>query len=1000
MSSNTYNFINSFDESDNYTDENEYKHITQELKSNGEIDHYNPYRCDIINVNYVTDLKHRKLDKQNNKYNVRNIKYFSFNCLTKEQQKEHYEKEFNNDCLISTYPNELEHYDVENLDYKYNTYKFYYSADEGIKTQVNNSMNIMNSLNKIDDKYYIFKTPIYENLPYEGFNNGVSYIKYYARANKHYQNYIHPFIDFDLKLSDAKYDNFDDIYKYEFIKLINKFKEVFNIDNEHKRISAVGYSNMLTKDFKPIKAVPDASKCLSVHVVFYEVVIEARQFKYLIDENIEKFKKITKAFDSSKFTSLRHMASPKIINDKIETNKAIPMTFKQIQNQFITFIKPENVFEYQIIEIDVDRVRAAETKRNKPIKEFKPFNPNCKYSIKYLNVDYTNNVEELIKKIIEEKNNVIDFGYTSKLRFKLLCGLKMFKSNPNFEILEHIIIYHEHIKSQFESIKINTNGSPYYLFKTIKSINSGVEYEIENNKLHFKKFGTLIFRELEREKNFKSLIEKIPGCFGYDEIDKRYFALAEEGKLIYFDLNSRNHYGLFRNIYCYIDFTDKPKKPKKESEKEEQEEPQEQTNEYIETLMEYMRKKKAGNRFRITFGDLFNLVNRYIKSPFLTAYNKFKLIYFNYNIPKETPKANEIIELFRNRIENKEAFDEMLESIAYTIQTGNKFNKIITVIGTGNTGKSTLFQKIIAPIFGNQSMIYESLKHIQSSFSDNCNYIYNLYNEVETDKKIDGSTSHLKMMADGGKKSEAHKFVQGRITYFDNSINVILSNSQDLKNLVDFSDSAMVSRLLFIKFKTFINEDGTENITTEANNYFKPLDKYKDNNNEFKQELINEMYAYFMNLKYRDNINFRVLSTKYANDVAKSKIYDELEGKNIEIDGYCIYSFEHKDKKNYIEYHSSYDDDDIICFRANLIANTEIRDKFKKIVHNKIKYTNDVVRLTLKINGKTKEEADETQQKEFKQGLYNFNKRNDNKCNLIVTEYKYIKPYIKSSELN
>lgn len=988
MNSNTYNFINSFDESDNYTDENEYKHITQELKPNGEIDYYNPCRCDIINVNYVTDLKHRKLDKQSNKYNVHNIKYFSFNCLTKEQQREHYEKEFNNDCLISTYPNELEDYDVENLDYKYNTYKFYYSADEEIKTQINNS--IMNSLTKVDDKHYIFKTPIYENLPYEGFNNGVSYVKYYAKANKHFQNYIHPFIDFDLKLSDAKYDNFDDIYKHEFMKLLITFRKIFNIDDDHKKISSVGYSNMLTKDLKTIKAVPDASKCLSVHVVFYEVIIEARQFKYLIDENIEKFKAITKAFDSSKFTSLRHMASPKIINDKVETNKAIPMTFQQIQNQFITFIKPENVFEYQIIEVDVDRIRAAELKQNKPIKEFKPFNPNCKYSIKYLGIDYTICVEKLIKKIIEEKNNVIDFGYTSKLRFKLLCGLKMFKSNPDFEILEYINGYHEHIKSQFESIKINTNGSPYYLFKTIKSINPAVEYEIENNKLQFKKFGTVIFRELEREKNLKGLIEKIPGCIGYDEHELKYYALAEQGEIIYVDINNRNHQGLFRKINCYIDFTDKP------------EESTEQPNEYINTLLKYMKKKKTEDKFMIPFIEIFNLTQKYIESPKLTAYKKFKLIYSNYIIPAETPKANEIIELFRNRIENKEAFDEMLESIAYTIQTGNKFNKIITVIGTGNTGKSTLFQKIIAPIFGNQGIIYESMKHIQSSFSNNIDYIYNLYNEVESEKKIDGLTSHLKMMADGGKKSESHKFVQRRITYNDNSINVILSNSQDLKNLVDFSDSAMVSRLLFIKYKTFTNEDGTENITTEANNYFKPLDKYKENNNEFKQELINEMYAYFMNLKYRDNINFRVLSTGYAENITDSKIYDELEGKQIEIDESLIYSFEHndKDKKNYIEYHPSYDDDDIICFRANLITNTEIRDKFKKIIHNKIKYTNDVVRLTLKINGKTKEEVDKTQQEEFKEELYKFNKRNDNKCNLIITEYKYIKPYIKSSELN
>ena len=807
------------------------------------------------------------------------------------------------------------------------------------------------SINNIN---LLLMSSCYELIPYSSYNiYGCQYVKTcFNTIGKDYE-YISPFIDYDLttfeeNITFKKAINECKDLITDFMYYILPDAEIKNL----KRLSVIGYSNI--QDYKEtieikeseddeesynigyihIQHKPNSGKALSLHIVFADVKIHVLEFIARINNNSSELKK-HKAFDIMPYLtgSLRHMASPKSgLSEHAEDKQVDDLSITEKLDQFVTYYNTRTVKTK--IEVDFNNIHNKQT--FDPIK----FDPTLKeYKVKLIYGGHEiDNIESIIKSLAT--NNVIDSDYSG--RWKWLSKYVIYKKSLNQQITDTEINNllpgaHDHLKSQIEFLIKSKSFTPHpkILLNYIKQlIPSEFDYEItdlSNEKyVKPKRFGQHRIEEMIKCKSFKELIEVITGSF----------ALADDGSFYYICRNGIKEYktGGRPNAYVAKFYPSRLTFVINEEDLGEDDEGNITQNialnkmdgsevdvinedSLLNTLLKNRLTELANSKRKkelILSADLFiKLLYKYFDLYDESGETRFKLN--GYSLDKVKPKVYEdvktIIKLFEDRlvddcktydkpedVKNRKEIDnplqEFLRSIKYLITKGEKPEKAFLAVDTfGATGKSLFFGKIINDFFGLAGLNDDSLNCLDSTFSDAYNYLYTVYNEVSKGKHtIEQCSSKIKQLTDNVMASSRVKCVQNMKTFKNVGLSVLLSNSETLNGALDFNDTALMSRLVYIEFKPFEKEGNIDAL--EGNEHYKLVDKYKsykDRNHIFSYDFRNALFKYIMELDISTRTFGRAQPSEYKNqkymDIAKEQIEETITHKATIYDN-CIYKYD------------------------------------------------------------------------------------------------------------
>ncbi len=755
---------------------------------------------------------------------------------------------------------------------------------KGFKTITNNNNSytdlhmdmIKNQLNK----------SCYELLPYPSYDfYGCQYVKTcFNTIGKDYE-YISPFIDYDLEESSLKFIE----QLQEALNLISLFaNKVICLKCNH--ISIVGYSNVTEYNttfgcsYIHIQHKPNSGKFLSLHIVFSDIKIHCIELLARIEQNINELKQF-KGFDISPYKtgSLRHMGSCKAgLSEHSEDKKVDDLTDAQILDQFITYYNSR--LNIQCIDLNVANIHNIEQK-----KKFK-FTNNNKYNVelRYCGQQLPQ-IEPLIKFIAEQK--LIDVSYSN--RWSLLIKYVSYQRAIGEEVIINNNLLgdgHDHVDSQINFILTkNINPTPIPLLNLIKSLLPGkFDYTLKNNYVIKHHFGQNKIEDLKKCKTFKEVIEVLTGSI----------AISTDGRLFYISNNVIEYKPTGKpNMYvasCYpsaLMITITPEDLYFD----------ENDNAYVEDETLSAIFKRRLNELANSHHKQEILVNAdiLIKSliKFYDIYYEDGKTAFNingYDVTKVKQNVYDdvvkIIKLFEDKLvddlKQNNPLKEFLESIKYLIVHNEKPEKAFLVVDRfGATGKSLFFSKIIKDLFGLAGLNDDSLNCLDSSFSDGYNYLYTVFNEVSKGKhSLEQCTSKLKQLTDNIICSASVKNVQNKRRYKNNGIYVLLSNSLTLNGALDYTDTALMSRLVYIEFKPF-EKDGVADALAGVN-YYSLIDKYKsykDINYIFSYDFRNALFKYIMNIDIKDKTIGRAQPSEYKDevyrDVAKEAL-NEITNKN------------------------------------------------------------------------------------------------------------------------
>ena len=720
----------------------------------------------------------------------------------------------------------------------------------------------------------------YELLPYVSYDfYGCQYVKTcFNTIGKDYE-YISPFIDYDLETSTLDFNN----QLNEAINLINTFSKVIHLNCNH--ISVVGYSNVGKHDavfgesYIHVQHKPNSGKFLSLHVVYSDIKIHCIELLARIEQNINELKQF-KGFDIAPYKtgSLRHMGSCKAgLSEHPEDKKVDDLTSSQILDQFITYYNDR--LKIQRIDLNPANIHNIEQK-----KKFKFTNNKYDVELRFGGRQF-DRIEDFIKMIADQK--LIDVDYSS--RWSLLIKYISYKKALGEEmVVDHNLLGagHDHVTTQLNFLLTrNIRPTPFPLLNLIKSLLPGkFDYTIKNNSVVKHHFGQNKIEDLKHCKTFKEVIEVLTGSI----------AIASRGEVYYCsDDNNVYKYSLDGkpNIYvkrCYpsaLNITITPEDLLFD----------EDDNAYIEDVT-------LSSLFKNRFNDLAD--QHKTKKIIVNAHTLINLLYKQYDRYQENNemyfklngydvtkvKQNvyddvvKIIKLFEDRLVDElkqgNPLREFLESIKYLLVHTEKPEKSFIVIDRyGATGKSLFFSKIIKDMFGRAGLNDDSLNCLDSSFSDSYNYFFTVYNEVSKGKhSIQECTSKLKQLSDNIITSNNVKNVQNKMTFKNNGIYVLLSNSLTLDGALNYKDQALMSRMVYIEFEPFEN-DGVVDALAGVN-YYSLIDKYKsykDPNYIFTYDFRNALYKYIMNIDIKDITISRAKPSAYKNEIYRELAKEELK---------------------------------------------------------------------------------------------------------------------------
>ena len=830
---------------------------------------------------------------------------------------------------------------------------------KGFKTITNNN-NSYTDINMNVIKEQLNKS-CYELLPYPSYDfYGCQYVKtYFNTIGKDYE-YISPFIDYDLETSSLDFKQ----QLQEALNLILTFaNKIICLKCNH--ISIVGYSNVseFNKIFDigyiHIQHKPNSGKFLSLHIVYSDIKIHCIELLARIEQNINELKQF-KGFDIAPYKtgSLRHMGSCKAgLSEHSEDKKVDDLTDVQILDQFITYYNSR--LNIQRIDLNINNIHNIEQK-----KKF-TFNNSNKYDVELrYGGQQIDHIEPIIKAIAEQK--LIDVDYSS--RWSLLIKYVSYKKALGEEIIINNNLLgtgHDHIDTQINFILTrNIRPTPIPLLNLIKSLLPGqFDYTIKNNYVIKHHFGQNKIEDLKKCKTFKEIIEVLTGSI----------AISTDGKLYYISNQVIEYKAVGRpNMYvasCYPSALMITITPEDLLFNEDDEA-------YVEDNTLSLIFKRRLNELANSHHKQEILVNADILIKSLT---KFYDIYyedgqtaFKLNGYDETKvKQNvyddvvKIIKLFEDRLVDRlkqsNPLKEFLESIKYLLVHNEKPEKAFLVVDRcGATGKSLFFSKIIKDLFGLAGLNDDSLNCLDSSFSDGYNYLYTVFNEVSKGKhSLEQCTSKLKQLTDNIICSASVKNVQNKRRYKNNGIYVLLSNSLTLNGALDYTDTALMSRLVYIEFEPFENNGVADALA--GVNYYNMIDKYKsykDINYIFTYDFRNALFKYIMNIDIKGKTMGRAQPSEYKDevyrDVAKETL-NEITDKckpNINSDKLFAVSIEDKHKilTNYTEGYTG-----LIGFQiSNLIGlNKENKEFLLKAINYKSAYYK-YVHYTYKNNNEIK----------------------------------------------
>lgn len=775
----------------------------------------------------------------------------------------------------------------------------------------------------------LLTTSCYELIPYSSYNlYGCQFAKTcFNTIGKDYE-YISPFIDYDLTELEEN---------TTFKKAINECKMLINdfmyyvlndVDFKNlKRLSVVGYSNIQdhkeTIEIKEneeaeegykigyihIQHKPNSGKNLSLHIVFADVKIHVLEFIARIKNNLSVLKK-HKAFDIMPYLtgSLRHMASPKNgLSEHAEDKQVTDLTDEEILDQFITYYNTKTVKTK--IEVDFNNIHNKQTFN--PIK----FDPTLKeYKVKLIYGGHEiDNIESIIKAL--STDNVIESDYSG--RFKWLWKYVMYKKSLNQQITDTEINnllpgVHDHLKEQIEDITNNKKlftPHPKVLLNYIKQfIPSEFDYEITdlsaNNYVVKRHFGEHKVEDMKKCKTFKELIEVITGSFALSSEDKLMF-ICEDGFREYNTRGQPNKYvakfypsclkctitedDLWEDDEGNITQNIASHRENVYSDDEEVEQENELLNKLLKNRLAELGSNKRKKEIILSADAFIKILCPCVDKYIPNAFTRFKLN--GYSEKKVNKQAYEdvkkIIQLFENKLveplrterPDDNPIQELLRCIKYLLVNEEKVEKGFMVVDSfGATGKTLLFGKILVDFFGIAGINNNSTTKIDSKFSDEYNYLFSVYNEVEKGKNtLEACSSYFKQATDSIMNSHYVKCVQEPILAKNTSIPVFLSNSYDLNGAFDISDPALVGRYVFIEFEPFENNGNVD--TLKGLDYYTLVDNYKarrDLHHIFSYDFRNALYKYIMELDISKYTDGRAQPSKYKEekfmDIAKDRI--------------------------------------------------------------------------------------------------------------------------------
>lgn len=868
------------------------------------------------------------------------------------------------------------------------------SGKKGVESYVdeNNKYTDMSISTIIDN----FDKGFYELLPYEGYNiYGCSLVKTcFNTIGKEYQ-YVHPFIDYDLEQSKHSFkheiNELLDLVQL-FTKLIVQPDKSCQTNIHNFKISIIGYSNMINEDYYElfnnrygnnyyyddesyikIQAKPDAPKALSVHIVFYDAKIECRELKHRIIENKDKLKEY-KGFDIAPYLSgsLRHIASVKAGLTDIATanNKRVDnLTFSEILHQLITY--HNKYIDYKYIELNTLHIKnksSIDSSKFDKFKDFTNYNIEITYGNQKLN-------EILIESWIKELLNTFNVDVSFNSRWKLLSYYVMYKKAINSDITDDNISSllpgeHTQLKNQIEGLNKIMKANPYPLLKYFKQLvfdnSNGVnlfDFTVKSKSVYAHKshFGQHKIEDLKNAKTFEDVIEIITGSF----------AKTEDGNLCYLTLRYNVHEFHITGKPNYYVRDILPSKFKilitlDELEFDETED-YESLSMLFKSKLEDLKDKNHKPQLRLTTANYVDALTKYLDTYYEDAETSFKLN--GYSIDNVKPEVYEdvkqIIKLFEDRLvdgcrtfdkpefnengdknENRKEIDntlqEFLRSLSFLFKQGEKTEKLFLAIDeSGSTGKSLFFSKIMKDLFGTVGLNDDSLKCLDSSFSDSYNYLYTVFNEVSKGKHTkEECSSCFKQLTDNIIKSANIKNVQNKKSFKNKNIPVLLSNSYVLNGALDYNDDALMSRVVLIEFDSFTNENDKYKVDTlKGQSYYSLVDKYKtfkDPSYTFNYDFRNALFKYIMDLTILTRTKGRAQSNPYKDEIYQEIAKDELneltKDKELKIETNDIFSINLE--KNELSLYS--EESQFVGFMiSNISRSKDIQTNILKMLNHK-----------------------------------------------------------------
>lgn len=765
----------------------------------------------------------------------------------------------------------------------------------------------------------ILSSSCYELLPYASYNiYGCEYAKTcFNTIGKNYE-FISPFIDYDLSTLPKGTTLLDAISTC--YSLINDFlKYILPETTNYHRLSIIGYSNIqsyqqeLTTNFPQpsklgyviIQHKPNSGKALSLHIVFADIKIHVLEFIARINNAYAYLSKYP-AFDKAPYLTgtLRHMGSPKTgLSEHPEDKQVLNLTDEQKLDQFITYHNSR----VNLTIINLNPLNIHNREQYNPIR----FNSTKhEYSVKLIyGGQERDNIESIIKML--DSSKLIDSSFSG--RWSWLGKYVMYKKAVNQPITKTQIDAlltgeHDHLESQIAFLNNQKTFSPHpnVLLSFIKQlIPSEFDYIITdlsvNNYVVKRHFGEHKVEDMRTSKTFKELIEVITGSFALSSDDKIMF-ICEDGLREYNTRGQPNKYvarqypSCLRCVITQDDLWEDDEgnitQNTFNNDSSSQEEI-EQENELLNRLFKY-RLEELGSAKRkkeiILSADafikvLYPCIDKYVPNAFtrfkLNGYSEDKVNKQAYEDVKSIIKLFEdkLVEPLRTEKTDDNPIQELLRCIKYLLVNNEKVEKGFMVVDSfGATGKTLLFGKILVDFFGIAGINNHSTTKIGSNFSDDYNYLFSVYNEVEKGKNtLEACSSYFKQATDSIMDSHNVKCVQEPILAKNTSIPVFLSNSYDLNGAFDVSDPALVGRYVFIEFEPFENDGNVD--TLKGLDYYALVDKHKarrDLHHIFSYDFRNALYKYIMELDISKYTIGRAQPSKYKEekfmDVAKDRI--------------------------------------------------------------------------------------------------------------------------------